>query len=216
MSSRWRHSSRRPRSALISKARPPSGGVGYGFGSMASIASSSAETSRPLPHGRERLIAHDAVDPAASFAARGVKTGGFGPDVHEGVVQHVLGAGAVAHDAQRHTEQTAAFVLVNAMQGRAITLRAVGEGGFVIKRGRGGRQGGRGPENRSRRSSADGAARRGGETAGGGEQRRCYPRFPGSRTAEPAFVATRPAGGHAHHTNGRAMRCLVSAAYIAL
>ena len=60
-----RHSSRRPMSASTSKTSAIGAALATASASSASIVSSSAETSRPIgAYGRQRLIAHDCVDPA--------------------------------------------------------------------------------------------------------------------------------------------------------
>ncbi|MCY1537085.1 hypothetical protein D9M68_725700 [compost metagenome] len=79
-------------------------------------------------------MAHDAAHPAAAFTSGGVEGGGAVPDRHEGVVQHVLGGGVVAHDAHGHAHQEAVFAFVEALQGALIAPGAGRQRGVVVER----------------------------------------------------------------------------------
>ena len=115
--------------------------------------------------------------------------------VRQGVVQHVLGAGAVTHDAQRHAQQTAAFMLVDAMQGRALAPGRSERGFNQTWRMA---EAGRGVGKSEERSSADRAARRGdGRPAAIDDDVTCA--LPGSRTAGPAFGGSTTGGWPRFH-----------------
>jgi hypothetical protein len=63
------------------------------------------------------------------------------PDLHEGVLQHIVRRIAVAHDALGHAEQPARLAGVQGLQGGGIATGAGFHGGFVVEVSMGRRHG---------------------------------------------------------------------------
>lgn len=85
------------------------------------------------PQGVQGLVAHHAEDPAAPGAPASIEAGRPVPDADKGVVQHVFRQLAAAHDAQRHAQQMAAIVLVDAVQRLLVAQRTGVQGSVVIE-----------------------------------------------------------------------------------
>ena len=72
-------------------------------------------------------MAHDAIDPAAGFALLCVVAISLVPDGDKGIVQHILGQGAITHDTHGDPEQKTRFVAVQSLQGLLVAERNCGK-----------------------------------------------------------------------------------------
>ena len=69
-------------------------------------------------------VASHAEHPTPCGASQGIETARAMPDLDKGVMHNVLGQGLVAGNAQCHTEQTAAVLLIELVQGALIAAGA--------------------------------------------------------------------------------------------